>query len=68
MSTQDHIMHAQGLMTEAENSVKLAITKLYDAKKINDTMQKKHEQGAPDWHMHESIDDRIHEALSALGD
>lgn len=51
-----------------ESTAKQAIGKLLEAQKLNAGMQKKHEAGTPDWHMHETIDDRIHDALSALGD
>jgi len=53
--------------TLIETAAKAAISSLLEAQKLNETMQKKHAQGAPDWHMHETIDDKIHEALSKLG-
>jgi hypothetical protein len=52
---------------DIEKASKLAITKLQEARKLNDQMQKA-AVGTPEWHMHETIDDRLHDALTALGD
>lgn len=53
---------------DVETTTKAVILKLHEAQRLNEGMQKKTEKGSPDWHMHETIDDRIHEALSLLGD
>jgi hypothetical protein len=50
-----------------EATANAAIINLLEAQKLNETMQKKHVEGSPDWHMHETIDDKIHDALSKLG-
>lgn len=55
-------------VSDVETTAKAAIAKLLEAQKLNEAMQKKHAPGSPDWHMHESIDDRIHDVLSLLGD
>lgn len=60
----DLVTTAEGI----ETTTKAAIAKLHEAQKLNEGMQKRHAAGAPDWHMHETIDDRIHDALSLLGD
>lgn len=52
-----------GIMTSIDTIIK----KLQDVKQINDNMQRAERVGSPDWHKHESIDDRLHEVLAALG-
>lgn len=44
-----------------------AIWHLQQAQKRNSAMQEKHKAGTPEWHNHESIDDRLHDALSEMG-
>lgn len=48
--------------------VQNAIWHLLEAKKRNDAEQEKHKPGTPAWHAHETIDDRLHDALSELGE
>lgn len=45
-----------------------AVEALNQAKKINDGMQKRVPTGGNAWHEHETIDDKLHEVLAALGD
>jgi hypothetical protein len=45
-----------------------AIWHLHQAVKRNNVMQEATETGSPAWHHHETIDDRLHDALSELGD
>ncbi len=55
-------------VSNIETVAKKVIAKLQEAQRMNDGMQKAHALGSPKWHTHESIDDRIHEALSLLGE
>lgn len=51
-----------------DDCLRNAIWHLHQAKKRNDTMQEATEVNSPAWHGHETIDDRLHDALSELGD
>lgn len=44
------------------------IAALQKAKEINDRLQEQFAPGSTQWHMCESIDDQIHEALAHLGE
>jgi len=51
-----------------ENRKQAAITCLHEIKRLNDDMQKQFAKDSASWHHCESIDDRVHDALTALGD
>lgn len=38
------------------------------AAELNAELQSEHVVGTPKWHAHESIDDKLHDMLTALGD
>lgn len=44
------------------------IKHLDSIKKLNDQLQNQTDYGSEKWHVHESIDDSIHEAFCALGE
>lgn len=44
----------------------VALDAIAAAKKRNDDMQAKCVVGSPAWHDHETIDDRLHEAIAAI--
>lgn len=44
------------------------VDKLTSMKTQNDALQSVTAVGSPAWHVHETIDDRIHEALELLGE
>lgn len=62
----------RGFATELESSImgrlRSAIDAIYAAKKINDALQSNIPADSRQWNAHENIDDRLHEALAALGD
>jgi hypothetical protein len=51
------------VMTQIETVVR----KLEWAKRENAELQRKCAPGSPDWQRHETIDERLHEAVAALG-
>jgi hypothetical protein len=48
-------------------SIEEVVRKIEWAMRENDALQRKATVGSPDWHRHETIDDRLHEAVAALG-
>lgn len=52
----------------ASQSVMRAIAAVNEAKKLNDQLQAQYKTGTSQWHQCESIDDKLHDALTALGD
>lgn len=44
-----------------------AVAKILEAQQLNATMQRKHELGSTAWHEHETVDDKLHDALASLG-
>ena len=51
-----------------EGNIATAIKNIKMAQAFNTAQQELCVLGAPDWHRHETIDDRLHDALAALGD
>jgi hypothetical protein len=51
------------IMTKIEEVVR----KLEWAQRENAELQRKTSSGSPDWRRHETIDERLHEAVAALG-
>lgn len=49
------------------STIELVVRKLEWAQRENRELQRKCTPGSPDWHRHETIDDRLHEVLGALG-
>lgn len=49
-------------------ALRTAIAALRSAQQMNESLQKKVVHGSSDWHVFESIDDKIHDALTLLGD
>lgn len=45
-----------------------AIDAVKEAQRINAEMQALYRAGSAQWHQHETIDDKLHDALTALGD
>lgn len=45
-----------------------AIAHINAAKRENDRIQGQYPAGSPTWHACETVDDRLHDALAALGD
>lgn len=45
-----------------------AVSFINEARKLNEAEQKKHAGCTTEWHVHETIDDKLHEALLLLGD
>ena len=68
MNTLEEIDDVQRHAQNTLDVVKQAIAKLHEAQKLNAGMQKAWAGCTSEWHIHETIDDRIHEALSLLGD
>lgn len=52
----------------ASQSVLRAIAAVNEAKKLNDQLQAQYKTDTAQWHQCESIDDKLHDALTALGD
>lgn len=48
-------------------SIEQVVRKIEWVVRENNALQIKTEVGSPDWHRHETIDDRLHEVLAALG-
>lgn len=44
-----------------------AVTAILKAQQMNRNMQRSHAPGSDAWHTHETIDDKLHDALGALG-
>lgn len=44
-----------------------AVRAIEEAQKLNNRMQKKFAGSQSEWHEHESIDEKLYEALKALG-
>lgn len=68
MNTADKKQPRAATVTGASQSVMRAIEAVNTAKKLNDQMQAQYKTGTAQWHQCESIDDKLHEALTALGD
>jgi len=49
------------------SSIEQVVRKIEWAVRENAELQRKAAPGSPDWHRHETIDDRLHEAIAALG-
>lgn len=45
-----------------------AVSNLQESMRLNAAMQAKHAVGTPEWHAHETIDDRLHDVSCALGE
>lgn len=54
-------------LTTAIGQIDAAVEKILEAQKLNESMQRSHKPGDPAWHLHETIDDKLHDALAALG-
>jgi hypothetical protein len=52
----------------AMSKIDTAVEAIRIAQQLNDQMQRQHQPGTTPWHHHETIDDRLHEALAALGE
>lgn len=48
-------------------SLETVVRKIEWVVRENNALQEKTAPGSPDWHRHETIDDRLHEVLAALG-
>lgn len=55
-------------MNTADSNVSAAIAAIQAAKTRNDALQAQFDQGSPNWHACETVDDRLHDALGALGE
>lgn len=65
-------------MTEAKKAEQAAtnlldiinevVVHLNEASKINKTLQERYNVGSSEWHLHETIDDELHNSLAKLGD
>ena len=53
--------------TTAINQIDKAVEMIVQAQRFNTQMQRKHAISSTEWHEHEAIDDRLHDALGALG-
>jgi hypothetical protein len=51
----------------AQSKLDEAVELIIQAQRFNSNMQRKHKLGSVEWHEHEAIDDRLHDALAALG-
>lgn len=51
----------------AVSKIDEAVEKILIAQQLNAQMQRAHEPGTSAWHHHETIDDKLHDALAALG-
>jgi len=51
----------------AVSQIDKAVEMIIQAQRFNEAMQRKHKIGTIEWHEHEAIDDRLHDALGALG-
>ena len=49
------------------STIEQVVRKLEWAKRENAELQRKAAPGSPDWQRHETIDDKLHEAITALG-
>lgn len=56
------------LNAELEEKLTSAIEHVKAAQAENAGLQESHLIGSPVWHRHETIDDRLHDTLTALGD
>lgn len=55
-------------VVKMKDRIDQVIALLKEAKEKNDALQFKTVTGSPEWHSHETVDDKIHEALALLGD
>lgn len=51
-----------------KNKLEETIELIQNAQKLNEAFQKKTVIGSTEWHAHETIDDKLHDALTLLGD
>jgi hypothetical protein len=54
-------------MKDIMTAIETVVKKLEWAQRENRELQQKCTPGSPDWHRHETIDDKLHESLAALG-
>jgi len=52
----------------SHDALAMVVALIHNAQQINAEMQAKTTQGSPEWHRHEDLDDKLHNALEHLGD